>query len=90
MTIKGDGHVDPLEAGGAHQAIPQGIIEHGAPTVGQVQQGTGRPRAKDRHKAHMQLGEMIPVTGEMPAQGGAKGETLTAIRSAGMHRIQSL
>ena len=86
--------MDPLEAGAAHQAIPQGIIEHGAPTVGQFQQGTGRPRVKDRHKAHMQLGEMIPVTGEMPAQGGvmwAKGETLTAIRrNAGMHRIQSL
>ena len=84
--------MDPLEAGAANQAIPQGIIEHGAPTVGQVQQGTGRPRMKDRHKAHMQLGEVIPVTGETSALERAmwaKGETLTAIRSAGMHRLQS-
>ena len=85
--------MDPLEAGAAHQATPQWIIDNGAPTVGHVQQGTGRPRKKDRHKAHMQLGEVIPVTGEMPVQGGVmwvKGETLTAIRIAGMHRIQSL
>ena len=61
--------MDPLEAGAAHQAKPQGIIDHGAPTVGQVQQGTDRPRMKNRHKVHMQLGEMIPVTEEMPAQG---------------------
>ena len=35
---------------------------------------------------------VIPVTGDMRAQGGvlwAKGQTLTAIRIAGMHRIQS-
>ena len=85
--------MDPLGAGAAHPVTPQGIVEHGGPTVGQVQQGTGRPRMKDRHKAHMQLGEVIPVTGGMPVQGEvmwAKGEILTAVRIAGMHRIQSL
>ena len=51
-----------------------------------------RPQTNDRRKAHMRLGEVIPVTGEMRAQGGvmwAKGETVTAIRIAGMHRIHS-
>ena len=55
--------------------------------------GTDRPLTNDQRKAHMRLGEVIPVTGDMRAQGGvmwAKGETLTAIRIAGMHRIQSL
>ena len=69
------------------------IIEHGARTVEQFQRGTDRPLTNDQRKAHMRLGEVIPVTGDMPAQGGvmwAKGETLTAIRIAGMHRIQSL
>ena len=67
-------------------------IEHGAQTVEQVQRGTDIPLTKDRRKAHMRLGEVIPVTGDMRAQGGvmwAKGETLTAIRIAGMHHIQS-
>ena len=40
--------MDPLEVGVAPQAMPQGIIEHGVPTVGQVQQGTDRPRTIDR------------------------------------------
>ena len=76
-----------------HQAMPQGIIEHGARTVEQVQRGTDRPLMNDQRKAHMRLGEVIPVTGGMQARGGvmwAKRETLTAIRIAGMHRIQSL
>ena len=54
--------------------------------------GTDRTLTNDQRKAHMRLGEVIPVTGDMRAQGGvmwAKGETLTAIRIAGMHRIQS-
>ena len=92
MTIKGGGHMDPIEVGAFHQAIPQGIIEHAAQTVEQVQLGTDRPQTIDRRKAHMRLGEVIPVTGDMRAQGGdmwAKGETVTAIRIAGMHRIQS-
>ena len=91
MTIKGGGHKDPLEVGAVHQAMPQGIIEFGAQRVEQVQQGTDRPQKNDRYKAHMRLGEVIPVTGDMRAQGGvirAKGETGTAIRIAGMHRIQ--
>ena len=85
--------MDPLEAGAVHQAIPQGIIEHGTRTVQQVRRGTDRPLMNDQRKAHMRLGEVIPVTGDMRAQGGvmcAKGETLTAIQIAGMHRIQSL
>ena len=93
MTIKGGGHMDPLEVGAVHQAMPQGTIEHGARTVEQVQRGTDRPLTNDQRKAHMRLGEVIPVTGDMRAQGGvmwAKEETLTAIRIAGMHRIQSL
>ena len=66
--------------------MPQGIIEHGARTVEQVHRGTDRPLTNDQRKAHMRLGEVIPVTGDMRA----KGETLTAIQIAGMHRIQSL
>ena len=84
--------MDPLEVGAVHQAMPQGIIEHGAETIEQVQLGTDRPETKDRSKARMRLGEVILVTGDMRAQGGvmwAKGETVTAIRIAGMHRIQS-
>ena len=71
----------------------RGIIEHGARTVEQVQRGTDRPLMNDQRTAHMRLGEVIPVTGGMQARGGvmwAKRETLTAIRIAGMHRIQSL
>ena len=86
-------HMDPLEVGAVHQAMSQGIIEHGARTVEQVQRGTDRPLTNDQRKAHMRLGEVIPVTGDMRAQGGVmwtKGETLTAIRIAGMRRIQSL
>ena len=85
--------MDPLEEGAVLQAMPQGIIEHGARTVEQVQWGTDRPLTNDQRKAHMRLGEVIQVTGDMRAEGGviwAKGETLTAIRIAGMHRIQSL
>ena len=45
-----------------HQAMPQGIIEHGARTVEQAQRGTDRPLMNDQRKTHMQLGELIPVT----------------------------
>ena len=65
--------MDALEVGAAHQAIQQGIIEHGAQTVEQVQQGTDRPQTNGRRKAFMQLGEVIPATGDMPAQGGVCG-----------------
>ena len=85
--------MDPLEVGEVHQAMPQGIIEHGARTVEQVQRGTDRPLMNDQRKAHRRLGDVIPVTGGMQARGGAmwaKRETLTAVRIAGMHRIQSL
>ena len=84
--------MDPLEVGAVLQAMPKEIIEHGAQTVDQVQHETERPQTNDRSKAHMRLGEVIPVTGAMRAQGGvmwAKGETVTAIRIVGMHRKQS-
>ena len=75
MTIKGGGHMDPLEVGADHQAMPQEIIDHGAQTVEQVQQGTDRPQTNDRSKAHMRLGEVIPATGDMLAQGGQRGNS---------------
>ena len=93
MNIKRGRRMDPLEAGAVHQAMPQGVMEHGARTAEQVQRGRDRPLTNDQRKAHMRLGEVIPVTGGMQARGGvmwAKRETLTAIRIAGMHRIQSL
>ena len=43
----------------------------------QVQRGTDRLLTNDQRKAHMRLGDVIPVTGDMRAQGGvmwAKGE----------------
>ena len=85
--------MDPLEAGAVHQAMPQGVMEHGAQTVEQVHWGTDRPLRNDQRTAHMRLGEVIPVTGGMQARGGVmwdKRETLTAIRIAGMHLMQSL
>ena len=93
MNIKRGRHIDPLEAEAVHQAMPQGIIEHGARIVEQVQRGTDRPLINDQRKAHMRLEEVIPVTEDMRARRGvmwAKGETLTAIRIAGLPRIQSL
>ena len=41
MTTKGGGHIDRLEVGAVHQAMPRGIIEHGAQTVEHIQQATG-------------------------------------------------
>ena len=61
--------MDPLEAGAVQQVMPQGIIEHGARTVEQVQRGTDRPLMNDQRKAHMRLGEVIPVTEGMQARG---------------------
>ena len=57
--------MDQLEVGAVHQAMSQGIIEHGARIVEQVQRGTDRPLTNDQRKAHMRLGEMIQVTGDM-------------------------
>ena len=85
--------MDPLEAGAVHQARPQGVMDHGARTVEQVQRGTDRSLMNDQRKAHMRRGEVIPVTGDIQARGGvmwAKRETLTAIRIARMHCRQSL
>ena len=81
-----------LEVGAVHQPMPQGIIEPGAQTAEQVQRATGRPQTNDRRKAHMRLGEVIPVTGVMRAQGGvmrAKGEITPAIRTEGKYQMQN-
>ena len=43
VNFNGGGHMDPLEAGAVYQAMPQGVIEHGARTVEQVQRGTDIP-----------------------------------------------
>ena len=87
MTNKiGEGRMDPLEVGVVHQAMPQGIIEHGAQTSEEVQLATDRPQTNDRRKAHMRLGEVIPGTGVMRAQGGvmrAKEEPIRATRAEG-------
>ena len=85
--------MDPLEAGVVNQAMPKGVIQHGARTVEQVQRGTDKPRTNDQRKAHMRPGEAILATWGIQARRGvtwAKRETLTAIRIAGMHLIQSL
>ena len=63
--------MDPLEVEveveveTVQQAMPQGIVEHGAQTAEQNQQATDRPQTNDRREAHMRLGEVIPVTGDL-------------------------
>ena len=70
MTNKiGEGHMDPLEVGAVQQAMPQGIIEHGAHTLEEFQLAKDRLQTNDRRKAHMRLGEVILGTGVMQAQG---------------------
>ena len=61
--------MDPLEVGAVQQAMPQGIIEHGAQTSEEVQLAIDIPRTNHRRKAHMRLGEVVPGTGVMQAQG---------------------
>ena len=65
----------PREEGAVHQAMPQGIIEHGAQTSEKIQLATNRPQTSDRRKIHMRLRDVIPGTGVMPA----KEETIPAI-----------
>ena len=36
--------------------MPQGVMEHGARAVEQVQRGTDKPLTNDQRKAHMRLG----------------------------------
>ena len=55
--------------GSVQQAMPQGIKEHGAQTSEEVQLATDRPQTNVRRKARMRLGEVIPGTGVMQAQG---------------------
>ena len=72
-----EGHMDPLEVGAVQQAMPQGIIEHGAHTSNmgptlieqEVQLAIDRLQTSDRRKAHMRLGGVIPGTGVMQTQG---------------------
>ena len=47
--------MDPLEVGSVHQAMPQGIKEHGAQTSEEVRLATDRPQTNDRHKANMRM-----------------------------------
>ena len=65
----GEGHMDPLEVGAVQQAMPQGIIEHGAHTSEEVQLAIDILQTTDRRKAYMRLGEVIPGSGLMQAQG---------------------
>ena len=81
----GEEHMDPLEEGAVHQAMPQGIVEHGAHTSEEVQLATDRPQTNDRRKVHMRLGDLIPGTGVMRA----KEETIPAIRTEGKFQIQN-
>ena len=60
--------MDTLDVGSVQQAMPQGIIEHGAQTLEEAQLAIDRLQTSDRRKAHMQLAEVIPGTGVMEAQ----------------------
>ena len=80
----GEGHLDPLEEGAVHPAMPQGTIGHGAQKSEEVQLATDRPQTKDRSMIHMQLGDVIPGTGVMRI----KEEVIPAIRTGG--KIKSL
>ena len=71
----GEGHMDPLEEGAVHQAMPQGTIE--------AQLATDRPQMNDRRNIHIRLGDVIPRTGVMRVQ----EETIPANRTDG--KIQS-
>ena len=83
--------MDLRELGAVH-AMPRGIKEQGAQTSEEVQMATDRPQVNDRHKAHMQIGEVIPVTGVLRAQGGvmrAKEESIRATRTEGKFQVQN-
>ena len=56
----GEGHMNPLEEGAVHQAMPQGIIEHGAQASEEIQLVTDRPQTNGRRKVHMRMGDVIP------------------------------
>ena len=73
----GEGHMDPIEEGAAHQAMPQVTIEHGAQTSEEVQVATDRPQTNDRRKIHMRLEDVNPGTRVMRAN----EETILAIRT---------
>ena len=61
----GEGHMDPLEEGAVHQAMPQERVEHVAQTSEEAQMATDRPQTNDQSKKHMRLGDVIPGTGVM-------------------------
>ena len=62
--------MDPLEAGAVHQAMPQGVMEHGARIVEQVQRGTGQTSNERPMQGTHATGRVIPATGGMRARGG--------------------
>ena len=53
-------HMDPLEEGAVHPAMPQETTGHGAQTSEEVQMATDRPQTNDRRKTHGRLGDVIP------------------------------
>ena len=77
-------HMDSLEGGAVHPAMPQGTIGHGAQTSEEVRLATDRPQTNDRRKTHMRLGDVIPGAGVMQI----KKEVIPVIRIGG--KIQSL
>ena len=54
----GEGHMDPLEVGAVHQAMPQGIIKHGSKTSNErPTQGThATGRGDHRNRSHASPG----------------------------------
>ena len=46
-------HMDSLEEGAVHTAMPQGTIGHGAQTSEEVRLATDRTQTNDRRKTHM-------------------------------------
>ena len=64
----GEGHNDLLEVGAVHQAMPQGIITHGAQTSEEIQLANERPtqgthvtgRCVSRNRSHASQGRNNP------------------------------
>ena len=75
--------MDPLEAGAVHQAMSQGVIQHGARTVERVQQGTGqtsneRPTQSTHATGRSDSGNMghtSPRRSHMGQAGNAHGDS---------------
>ena len=50
-----EGHMDPLEEGAIHPAMPQGTIGHMAQTSEEVRVTTDRPQTNDRHTCDWEM-----------------------------------